>query len=314
MKRSTTSRSPLRRPHSPLDRLAAWPWWASLLLGLAVALLLVGGLVLVTRPRATDRGLAGIEHVHALAVWPGDPPQFWLATHRGLYRTRDLGRQWEPGGPVGDVRALALNPATGLLLAAGPGFLKQSGDGGQTWTDLSERLPAQGAVQGLALTPDDPQRLTAYIAGQGVYRSRDGGRSWERVGPPLPNTEVTALVGVPGRPDTLYLGTERLRVLRSTDGGLLWSPVGAGLQGPRVLALSVSPQDPRLVFAATPEGVFRSTDEGRTWQLTGPGLPHRLVEAVAIDPTPPGTVYAVALGLLYRSQDQGLSWQKVTPE
>jgi photosystem II stability/assembly factor-like uncharacterized protein len=144
-----------------------------------------------------------------------------------------------------------------------------------------EHGPAKGTgrfehVHALAL--DGEGRSLLLGAHTGLFRSEDGGRSWQPV--PIPGThahlDVMAIAPDPRDPLTIYVGTHEAGVLKTTDGGTSWTPVNGGLAGLDVHGLAVDAAVPSKLHAVvrdTGEGVYRTTDGGAKWTRVddGPG-------------------------------------------
>jgi photosystem II stability/assembly factor-like uncharacterized protein len=178
-----------------------------------------------------------IPGVTALAVDPNRPQVLYVGTDdHGVYRF-DVERDSYGYELIGGVSLYNVH-VNGLVVGGDSRLYALTNDGlyatsGNTWQKLS---PPEQAVVSLAVAPDDPQRLYAGGASTGVYRSTDGGQSWERM-----------------------------------DNGIDMIP-GVAL---RVTALTVDEQDPQRVLAAaayglgdrlTPGGVYESRDAGATWR------------------------------------------------
>ena len=161
----------------------------------------------------------------------------------------------------------------------------------------------------LAIDPTTPTTLYVGTA-TGVFKSTDGGGSWNPIGPGLVSpgislTPVYALAIDPTTPATVYAGG----AYKSTDGGGTWRPTALATS---VLALAIDPTTPTTLYA---DG-FKSTDGGSSWSALD--LATAAVDALAIDPTTPTTLYAgtyyapgtyaaTFLGV-HKSVDGGASW------
>jgi hypothetical protein len=104
-----------------------------------------------------------------------------------------------------------------------------------------------------------------------VWRTDDGGSTWQQVSTGLANLRVQALAMDPSDPLRLYAGT-RGGVFVTPDGGASWAPASTGLTDLDVTVVAISPADPLLLFASNRDGLFRSTDGGASWQPSGSGL------------------------------------------
>jgi len=159
-----------------------------------------------------------------------------------------------------------------------------SEDGGCTWTRH------QGtAVDGLTVTEIVVHPINADIAwaatvGGGVFRTLDGGATWQPASKGMDYDRVMALVVDPDNPNVLYAGTSDEGVFKSEDGGVSWRPSSAGMNPNEPIgALVVNPKQPNVVYAGSwSSGVFLSTDAGASWQLINDGLSTRSVRALAI--------------------------------
>ncbi len=142
----------------------------------------------------------------------------------------------------------------------------RSDDGGASWVDLGGHLPADNPVGAVAVDPLDPQVVYVGFGGRnlspppgGLWKTTDGGMSWEPAGDVVKLGAVTALLVSPlaGR---LHLANDAGEVFRSDDGGATWSPLGNGLAVSTVHQLALAPDDPRHVYAATSGGVWEIED------------------------------------------------------
>ncbi len=266
---------------------------------------------------------------------------------------------WRSIGPSrgGRVVAVAGDPrdrATFYFGACGGGVWKTD-DAGTTWRNVSDAAFGSGAVGALAVATSDPNVIYAgtgeacvrndVIAGDGVYRSTDAGRSWSHLG--LAATRHIARVRVsPVDPDVVYVaalgdifgpGPDR-GVYRSTDGGRRWEQVLFRHEQAGACDLWLDPGNPRVLYAALWEAIrrpwglesggpqsslHRSRDGGDHWEeLTRrPGLPTSLIGRMGVCAAPgrPQRVFAVieageGQGGLHRSEDGGDTWERVSTE
>jgi photosystem II stability/assembly factor-like uncharacterized protein len=199
-------------------------------------------------------------------------------------------------------------------------------------------LPA-GAVFSLAVNHSSPRHsrtLYAPVEGKGIYRSQDGGETWQRIDNGLGgNLRFTNLVLDPSDPTVLYagVGTDEKRqgsgVWRSEDGGRRWSLIAKIPERPTI---AIAPSDPNIIYVGERDyssvgrgGVYRSADRGRTWQLmaervdAGVGnLKRTYIRDLAVDPRDPDTVYVTSVDENYDlscgkgvfvSRDGGRTWR-----
>ena len=204
--------------------------------------------------------------------------------------------------------------------------------GGQTVSAQSDAWrplgPDGGYVYNLAIDPQTPATLYAAVYrnssgdGYGVFKSTDGGSSWNAINAGLPQPHPISTLAVdPLTPTTLYAGWNYSwsgGVFRSTDGGGSWSATGGFGGNQNVRALAIDPRAPTTVYAGTSGeppfgGVFGSLDSGGHWTAMRNGLPHHAIGSLAIDPQNTATVYAGTYGGgLYKSTDGGSSWSAAT--
>ncbi len=253
------------------------------------------------------------------------------------------------GGRVHAVAGVAERPFTFYMGAAGGGVWKTT-TAGREWTNVSDPFFSTGSIGAIDVANNDPE--VVYVGtgvacirgntstGQGVYRSRDAGETWEHVGlrevgqigdvlvhPRDPKIVYVAAVGKPFGPNP-----ER-GVFRSTDGGDNWEKILFISDSTGVVDLSINPENPREIYAAAwraerkpwdmisgaeEGGLFRTRDGGDSWTRLGGGLPQGVVGkiGVAVSPADPDRVWALVEaegedGGLYRSDDGGDAWRRI---
>lgn len=256
-----------------------------------------------TRTTAAASGLPETSDYHSLLVSPTDTKQVLLGTHGGLYESVDGGRNWE-FAELEDQDAMNLARADGnVVWAAGHDVLARSSDGGRTWEDVRpDGLPGLD-VHGFAIDPQDPDRLYAAIAGVGLFRSADGGSTFEAVPTEVGGAVMALAVTRDGR---ILAGDMQRGLVLSENGGKTWRvALRVGVMG-----LAVNPEDGKRVLMAGTEGVSLSENGGRTWRPTlslSPGA-----GPVAWAPSDPDLAYVVGFDqTLYTTTDGGFTWQPV---
>jgi photosystem II stability/assembly factor-like uncharacterized protein len=166
--------------------------------------------------------------------------------------------------------------------------------------------PNTRGFSAFAINPRNPQLVYAG-SGSGVFKSTDGGASWQAVNAGLTERYVFDLAIDQRHPATLYAATQS-GVFKSTNAGRTWQQT-TGLTRIATVALALDPRNSRVVYAATDEGVYKSGDAGASWRKVTTD-PHAIrVFALALDPRQPATVYAGSGGGVFKSTDGGRTWK-----
>ncbi len=193
---------------------------------------------------------------------------------------------------------------------------------------VATSLDGSGA-QCVVVDPANPDRAFVGTFDAGIYRTRDGGQTWEHASHGLPHQRVLSIAISPGQRVngllTVYAGTEPSHLYRSDDDGETWQELPALTDLPSAPTWSFPPRpwtshvrwialhhdDPDLLFAGIElGGVMRSTDGGATWEDRKPGSYHDS-HAVLTHPLAPGRVYEAAGGGVALSDDRGATWREI---
>ena len=288
----------------------------------------------------------------------GMPNLYYMgATGGGVWKTENAGTTWtnisDGYFEVGTIGAVAVarsdrnvlyvgtgeSPIRGVTTSHGNGVYKST-DAGKTWTHVG--LDTAGQISRIEVHPTNPD--VAYVAVQGkiwapseergVYRTVDGGKSWEQVLKVNSDTGASDLSMDPSNPRILYAamwhhgrkpwfiksGGEGGGIYKSADAGDSWTKLDGGLPDlVGKIGVDVSRSNPQRVYAiieAEPElgGLYRSDDAGETWELINN---HRVLHSrawyyihIKADPVDADTVWVMNVPLM-KSIDGGKSWVKV---
>ncbi|MCU1331425.1 MAG: hypothetical protein JWM08_417 [Candidatus Angelobacter sp.] len=269
----------------------------------------------------------------------------------GVWKTTNGGITWEPifdSQPISSIGALSVAPSNPNIIYVGTGEadfrsnltygngVYKSTDGGSTWKSIG--LTASRHISRIAVDPHNPDTVfvaamgSAYGSGpeRGIFRSTDGGSTWQKVLFKNENTGAIDITLDPDHPQTVWAAlvhdqrppwsayppvTTTGAIFKSTDGGSVWNPVtGGGLPegdwGRVGLAIARGTHGQRVyaLIDTKDGGLFKSDDGGQTWLRTGtdPRIRGRLwyFGEIYVDPTNPDTVYVPNVSI-YRSTDAG---------
>jgi photosystem II stability/assembly factor-like uncharacterized protein len=286
--------------------------------------------------RASD-GMFVECHVRALAVHPEEPRTLYLGSEQGLFRSSDGADGWARiesplnGRQIWSVLLLPHDPDT-VLAGTCPARLYRSGDGGRTWTEPSVQMVQEcprimhSRLTTLVADPTEPESIWAGVEIGGLFRSADGGRTWQAVSHGLSSLDIHALAIVPANGRTKrFLASTNNDVNLSTDDGQTWRPlrIGKSLPWPYYRGLGQLANRPEVVLLGNGDGppgsagvVARSADAGDTWQAAAmPGPANSTIWNFAVHAADPELVYASSVsGEIYRSTDGGTSWTKLKRE
>jgi len=257
--------------------------------------------------------------VRALVIDPKQPDTIYLGTSGGeLYVSTDAAKSWTNpfhGIPFpGYVVDSLVVDRVGRLWAAcwglwGGGVMAVSEDHGLSWTRRDRDLE-DFSVRAIAVDPHD-ENFVVVGGLTGVYRSRDGGESWQKISDQI-NVESVAID--PRENSRIYVGTWR-QGQRTEDGGKSWKLINDGMVlDTDMFSILIEPDNPDSVWVATCGWVYNSGNRGEKWKRFRDGFDNRRIHDIEIDPCNHDTLYAGSVAGLYRSEDRGKSWYVVSDE
>lgn len=230
-----------------------------------------GGTWSAATSQPTDRRLK------SLVVSPLTASTWYAASHGGgVFKSVDAGQNWSACANSGlDLRVYALLAAgDGSLYAATRGGLFASGDCA-SWTAKSSGLPSSGgryAPTVLAVDPAQSSVVYAGLEGSGIYKSSDGGDSWQAATSQPGNTAIRALAVKPGASTTLFAASYGAGVWKSSDSGMSWSACAAQPTNLNLRSLTIDAAG--KLYAGSEAGVFASANDCTSWTAMNAGLPN----------------------------------------
>lgn len=264
--------------------------------------------------------------------------------------------EWRNIGPFRGGRSTASTGITGdnqtYFMGTTGGGLWKTSDAGISWNNVSDGYFNTGSVGAVSVSESDnnivivgmgesPVRGVMTSSGDGVYKSVDGGNTWEHLG--LEKTKhISQIIIHPNDPDIIYTaaqgspykGTNERGVYKTTDGGVTWEKVLYidKMSGANDLAMDYN--NPRVLYASfwdhqrlpwyvrsggNGSGIWKTIDGGENWKKLTIGLPKKVMGkiGVTVSRANPNLVYAIIEsdeGGLYRSEDAGESWVLVNED
>lgn len=303
--------------------------------------------------------------VSCVAMHPDEQQTFYIgAASGGIFKTTDGGNNWNPifdDRPSLSIGDIALAPSNPEIIYAGTGEANAGGgsvsyeglgifrsaDGGNSWS--STGLEESGSIGRLVVHPTNPDicyvaamgRMWSENAQRGVFKTQDGGQSWEKV---LYLNDSTGAIDItinPENPDIIYVAMwERVRrpnrrsyggpscgIYRSENAGDTWDELTSGLPGGSNvgrIGISISPSNPEILYAIYADktgyfdGVFKTIDGGNNWiETNGSGLSGIYSSygwwfgRVRVDPVNPDIVYGIGFDM-YKTTNGGNTWSNIS--
>jgi photosystem II stability/assembly factor-like uncharacterized protein len=284
-------------------------------------------------------------HVRAISVHPRAARTLFLGTEQGLFRSDDGAENWKRvESPLNGLQiwSMVLLPHAPDVMVVGtcPSRLFRTDDGGRTWTEPSVGMRQEcprimhTRITTIIADPVETETIWAGVEIDGVYRSRDAGKTWQKLGQGLSSLDIHGLAIVPqnGKGKRLLASTNNDMNL-STDDGETWQPMKIGQRLPWSYCRGMAQQSrrPESIFLGNgdfPPGtiglVAVSRDGGQSWgewQVQGgaplprPNRANSTMWNFAVHPANPDLIYASSIsGQVFRSADGGNSWERLSRE
>jgi photosystem II stability/assembly factor-like uncharacterized protein len=268
----------------------------------------------------------------------------------GSIRARQIGPA-VMSGRVSDIEGVNRDPKI-IYVGAANGGVWKSINGGVSFNPIFDQYTQ--SIGKITLDQKRPDTIwvgtgevwtrNSVSVGTGIYRSTDGGKTWEFKG--LENSErISAILIDPNNPNTVYVGVQGhlwngnpdRGVYKTTDGGKTWEKILYVDENTGCADMDIDPQNPNILYASMWEhrrqafffnsggkgsALYKSTDGGKTWNKIHTGFPKGDLGrfAIAVAPSKPSVLYATVEAKekddkgLYRSVDAGASWKKVSSD
>ncbi|HEV8082356.1 MAG TPA: hypothetical protein VGP55_04100 [Chitinophagaceae bacterium] len=297
---------------------------------------------------------------------PQQPNVFYIGVNNGgVWKTTDYGRTWFPifdGQSTGSIGTIAIAPSNPDIIYVGSGEglhrpdlstgngVYKSTDAGKTWIHLGLQDGQQ--IPKIAVDPKNPDRIFVAVLGhpygpneeRGIYRSTNGGKSFEKILYKDENTGGDDVEIDPNNPDIIFAALWQSRegpwengewsgteggIYKSTDGGDTWKKLSKDFPSNMVQAhVAISPSSTNIIYAAigTTEsndygtgkgmGIYRSGDGGENWQkISEDGRPEARigggdVPELMVDAKDPEIVYSTSI-VVWRSIDGAKTWKAI---
>ena len=300
-------------------------------------------------PAAMSGRIAAVDAIRAprLTIWVG-------AAGGGVWRSRDGGTTFEPMfdkhcQSIGAIAIDRSNPKTVWVgtgepwtrnsVSVGDGLYKTTDDG-DSWTRVG--LEDCERIAKIAIDPVHPETVYVAVPGhlwnshptRGIYRTRDGGKTWQRVLFVNEDTGGSDVAIDPSNPSLVYAGMWQFRrrpwsfasggpgsgLYKSADGGTTWKKVTSGMPAGDLgrIGLAIAPGKPNVVYAAIEAkrgGIYRSEDRGETWAEMNTGAFAAVrpfyFGMIAVDPNDENRIYKPGINLV-SSDDGGKTLSDVT--
>ena len=282
-----------------------------------------------------SKGMFMEAEIRALVVHPKNSNVLYAGTDAGLHRTDDGGDSWNYLPSMMDDRqiwSLCIHPNSPETIFAGtcPADVFRSSDGGATWELLDTGIPRECAIDvpitprltSIKVDPANDDRILAGVEIAGLFRSDDGGDTWNYKSEGLTNLDVHDIACFPPSlaGDTVFV-TTNAEMFISSDAGDQWTAIGIKdkLNFTYTRGCSFDAGETPALYAGIGNGppgdhgeLVKSCDGGVSWETCAfPHEPNSTIWNLAVNPADPNLIFTTSIsGQLFCSDDGGESWTK----
>jgi photosystem II stability/assembly factor-like uncharacterized protein len=253
-------------------------------------------------------------NITAIEINPKQPNIVYIGGDSGVFMNEDEKNiRWcEMNNGLTNplVRVLAIDPNdTNIIYAGciGTGGLFKSNNGGELWVKVDMDLPIN--IQVTCISIDRNSNVYIGSWGDGVFKSKDRGRTWMRKNTGLETLNIRAIAINPIFPDIVYVGTP-YGVYGSINGGDTWKRLTKTPMPPEIWTIAINPATTNMIYiGAWLSGVLYSFDFGENWEKRNQGLVDTCIHCIAIDPNNPDIIYAGTEKGIHKSINAGITWK-----
>jgi len=228
------------------------------------------------------------------------------ATQGGIWKSTDKGENWSYPSNEATLHTawVVIQRTDGSFVEGSPNCVLVSTDTARSWKQITHGLVLQNYITPPFATD---KALRVYIASKGgIYRTTDGGLTWDFFWVSEENPVVSALAISPA--GALFAATPSSGIYRSSDHGETWKHLTNGLLDDNILSLAMSTTED--MYAGSTIGIFQSTDGGDNWILANQMQPWGMVTSLLVSSS--GSVIALSSpDKMLRSSDRGATWSLV---
>jgi photosystem II stability/assembly factor-like uncharacterized protein len=184
-----------------------------------------------------------------------------------------------------------------------------STDGGMNFTNVSSSFSTGIQLNAIDINPDNSDIIYAGSSTGIIYRSTDGGITWEN--DTLTATRLYTIATSQCDPAIVYCSGEPY-IYQSTDAGATWTTSDSSLAHSKYYGIATHPSDPNIAYAGCSTGVYKTTDCGASWSLCSNNLNLVTINDFCIAPSAPSTMYVTTRDFgIYKSTNYGTTWSRL---